>query len=117
MSRDDSLLYTGSSSASFGTTHSDKVRANATEEKREKRSQLLPVGELVKSEIQKEIDALAIKSPETVEALIASGIPHALEIDMLSDAKASQKLTKVQNKLSAMLRKPRVSKSSGVEDE
>ena len=39
MARDDSVLYGGSSSASFGTTHSEKQRKDIVEDKKEKRGQ------------------------------------------------------------------------------
>lgn len=56
MSRDDSALYTGISSATY--TKSVKAKAEKRETKQELRRQLMPVGQLVQSELQKEIDKL-----------------------------------------------------------
>ncbi len=104
MSRDDSLLNTGMTSASFATVRTNKVREDAREVKAEKRSKLTPAAELVQEEIQKEIDKLLIVDYKVVKAVIASGIPNGLEIDMLSNAKAKEALVAVQNRLSSILR-------------
>lgn len=111
MSRDDGLLYSGITSSSPRT---NQVREEAKESKREKHSQLLPVGELVKGELQEEIDKLSKVDHRVTKTLLASGIPNALEIEMLSNAKTVDHLIAVQNRISIYLRKP---SKEQVEDE
>jgi len=104
MSRDDSILSTGSSSASFGTVQEQKVRVEKREEKIEKRAALLPSGEVVRAELQKDIDELSNINFAHVKELVASGIPNALEIDMLSTDKTIAKLKSIQARLDNILR-------------
>ena len=52
MSRDDSLLYSGVSSASFKTVRT--IREKATEDKLEKQTKLTPAAEVVAEVIQQE---------------------------------------------------------------
>lgn len=104
MTRDDSVLSTGMSSASFGSVKEQKIRADKREEKQERRHQLLPSGKVVVDEIDKEIAELSSIKFAHVKELVASGIPHALEIDMLSNEKTIDHLTKVKNRLNNILR-------------
>ncbi len=106
MSRNDGLLYSGATSASFGSTRTAQAAklADKKEAKQADKSKLLPANDVVQAELQKEIDKLKIKEPAVIKAIIGSGIPHALEIDMLSDAKAIEALRGVQARLANILR-------------
>lgn len=108
MGRDDSSLYSGLSSSTFGITKDQETRAEKrklkTEDKQNKRVVLLPAGELVKSELQKEIDKFSNINYINVKAIIASGVPNALEIEMLSNDKTIAALRSVQARLNTILR-------------
>ena len=58
MSRDDSSLYSGASSASFSSTKEQQVVKAKREETRAKRQELKPSGQIVVDEIKKELDEL-----------------------------------------------------------
>lgn len=110
MTRNDNILYSGSSSASFGTTQQQKVEASRNEQRDQKieaRAKLKPAGEIVMAEIQKEIAELSDIKFAHVKELVASGIPNALEIDMLSNEKTIERLKDIQNRLSNILREPK----------
>lgn len=103
MSRDDSMLYSGITSSSPTT---NRVREEAKEDKREKRAQLLPAGQVIQEAIQKEIEKLSRIDHRITKTLVLT--PNALEIEMLSNAKAVDHLIAVQNRISLILRKPTV---------
>ena len=103
MARDDGNLYTGTSSASFGNSRVQPIRREKSEEKAEKRIKLSPVSELVMQELDKEIAQLKSLDYTLVNQLIASGIPHALEIDLLSSEKTITKLKEVKIRLQNIL--------------
>jgi uncharacterized protein (DUF4415 family) len=54
MSRDDSILYTGASSASFATTREDPIRKLRSEQKAERQTKLTPAAEVVAEVIASE---------------------------------------------------------------
>lgn len=104
MARDDSGLYSGASSASFGQTKVQPIRREKKEEKLEKRVALSPASELVMQELDREIAELKSIDYTNVNTLITSGIPHALEIDLLSSEKTIDKLKAVKIRLQNILR-------------
>ena len=103
MPRNDSILYSGTSSASFAKEKPD-IREEIKDKKKREKQILSPVSELILGELQKEIDSLAIRNHEVVKALIASGIPHVLEIDELSRCKASERLIAVKSRMASIMR-------------
>jgi hypothetical protein len=104
MSRNDGGLYTGASSASFGSSKEQVIRKEKSDEKAEKRIKLTPASELVMQEIDKEIAVLGKINFESVKSVIASGIPNALEIDMVSNGKTIEHLKAVKIRLQNILR-------------
>jgi len=103
MSRNDAILYSGASSASFAEPKLD-IRKEIKDEKKKEKQILTPASEIIMAELDKEIAKLAVRDHAVVKALIASGIPNALEIDELSNAMASDKLTAVKNRLASIMR-------------
>lgn len=104
MARDDSSLYSGASSASFGQAKVQPIRREKKEQKLEKRVALSPASELVMQELDKEIAKYMVKDYTVIKSLIASGIPNALEIDELSNAKTIEDLRVVKIRLQNILR-------------
>jgi hypothetical protein len=102
--RNDSLLYTGASSASFGSSKQQAIRKEISEEKIEKRVKLSPASELVMQELDKEIAALSVTDYKVIKAIIETGVPHALEIDMVSNGKTIEHLKAVKIRLQNILR-------------
>jgi hypothetical protein len=99
MSRDDSILYSGATSASFKDT-----RKELKDEKQDKKIKLLPVAELVLGELQKEIDGLSKTNFAKLELLIHAGNKTAVDAEILSDKKAIEKITNLKNRLAIILR-------------
>jgi len=101
-----SLPYTGGSSASFASDKALQVAQAQEAKKREnadKRAKLLPSGDIVSAEIQKEIDELRVIDFVQVKAAIAVG-NNALEIEILANEKAIEKLNQLKTRLTNMLR-------------
>ena len=103
--RDDSILYTGSSSSTFVKKESEADRLKR-EDKANKRSKLVAddAGEIILAELQKEIDALKVHDFQSVKDLIASGVPNALEIDMLGKAMAHDIVMQVKIRVKNIMR-------------
>lgn len=101
--RDDSVLATGSSSAAFGSTKAAQrgveVREEALDDKKEKRAKLKPVAQLVKDEIQKELDA--IRNNDTVNVEVDA---LALKAEMMGRVIAKDRLISFQNRILNALR-------------
>ena len=102
---DDSILYTGSSSASYNKTEREADRLKR-EEKTSKRNVLVAddAGEILIAELQKEIDSLKLHDFGAVKTLLSAGIPNALEIDMLSKAIAHDKIQAVKIRVQNIMR-------------
>lgn len=102
MSRDDSILYTGSSSASY---RAEEERLKS-EVKAQKRATLIAddAGKILLDELQKEIDALKVHDFNSVKELLKSGIPNALEIDLLSKTIAFDTLQAVKIRVKNIMR-------------
>ena len=102
---DDSILYTGASSASFNKAEKEADRIKR-EEKAIKRAVLVAddAGEILLAELQKEIDKLKLHDFSTVKELLSTGIPNALEIDMLSKAQAHDILQSVKIRVKNIMR-------------
>jgi hypothetical protein len=101
MPRNDSILYSGASSASFAKGDMRKSKEN---EKRQKKVVLSPVKELVLGELQKEIDSFTKQDFAKLKLLIHAGNKTAVDAEILSDEKAMEKLINVKNRLSNILR-------------
>jgi hypothetical protein len=101
MSRDDSILNTGSSSASFGTTQEQKIRVDKREQKIEKRAGLLPAGEIVRAEIQKEIDEVRSIDYLNIESMLTD---EHFKSEMMARKKFLEKLIALQNRFDNILR-------------
>lgn len=101
--RDDSVLATGSSSAAFGSTKEAqkvaKVREDALDDKKEKRAKLKPVAQLIKDEIQKELDAIRNNDTVNVETDAES-----LKAEMMGRVIAKNRLISFQNRILNVLR-------------
>lgn len=72
MSRDDSVLYSGSSSVSFGSNKVQPQRQKLTDKKKEDKIVLTPAGERIKAILEDEkrktiLKVLAQVSPDTRE--------------------------------------------------
>lgn len=98
-------IYTGSSSASFAPRVQPKVKA-INEVNQAKRNVLISdgAGEIVLDALQKEIDLLHKTDFQAVKALLATGIKNALEIDMLSNAKAVDSLEAIKIRIKNIMR-------------
>lgn len=103
MSRNDSTLYTGSSSASFGSKE-QPVRTEKREEKHEKRLKLAPAGEVVKAEFQKEIDKLRNIDFLNIEEMLTD---EHFKAEMMARKKTIEKLQAIQNRLKIILKAPK----------
>ena len=101
MARDDSVLYGGSSSASFGTTHSEKQRKDIVEDKKEKRGQLRPVAKIVFDEIKAEMNSVMYVPNIDVESATDERL---FMIEVMARKKYVQYLKQLQNKLDNILR-------------
>ncbi len=101
----DGILYTGASSASFNKSEKEADRIKR-EEKASKRAVLVAdeAGEILLTELQKEIDGLKLHDFESVKALLATGIPNALEIDMCGKAQAYDILQAVKIRVKNIMR-------------
>lgn len=112
MSRDDSLLYAGSSSASF--THEDPTRKAIREQKKETRGQLKPAAEVVFKEIKSEMEKVM-----HVTNIDIGGAKDekAFMIEMMARQKYVAYLKQLQNKLDNILREPRQPKPVEDSDE
>lgn len=101
--RDDSVLATGSSSAAFGSTKEAQkvlqVRTDAKEDKKEKKAKLRPVAQLIKDEIQKELDA--IRNNDTVNVSVDA---ESLKAEMMGRVIAKDRLISFQNRILNVLR-------------
>lgn len=104
MSRDDSLLYSGSSSASFGSTKQQQVREIKSEQKKEQRTKLQPAAEVVFAEIEKEKQASMYLPNIDVER---AADEKAFMIEAMARKKYTEYLTRLQNKLDNILREPK----------
>lgn len=111
--RDDSLLYSGSSSVSFGVTHEQAKRTEKSEEKKENRGKLKPSADIVFSEIQREM--------QDVMSVINIGVEYANDerlfmTEVMARKRYVEYLKRLQNKLNNILREP-VTKTKPVKDE
>jgi len=101
--REDSILYTGASSAAFGSTKQAQVvatkRAESAEVKQDKQIKLKPVAELVKGEIQKELTAI-----RNLDTLDVTQDPQKLQAELYGREIAKQRLLNFQNNLLKALR-------------
>ena len=101
MSRDDSILYGGSSSASFGTTHAVKQRETIKKDKQERRAKLKPAAEVVFAEIEAEKESVMFVTNIQVEQATDEKL---FMIEVMARKKYVEYLTKLQNKLQTILR-------------
>lgn len=99
--RSDSILNTGSSSASFGSVREQQVRAEKREEKIEKRAALLPAGEIVKAEIQKEIDEISNINYLEIESMLTD---EHFKSELMARKKLVEKLVALRNRFDNLLR-------------
>jgi hypothetical protein len=105
MGRDDSILWSGSSSSSFGITHEQKIRVDKREEKKEQRGKLQPAADIVFTLIQKEMDK-AMYLP-TID-IKNSPDERMFMIEAMSRQKYVGFLKELSNKLDIILREPKV---------
>lgn len=106
MSRDDSALYSGVSSASFGSTREQQVLKDKKETSSENRARLKPHAEIVMAEIQKEIDDLKTMEIVDVKAIISNTVDpdKTLSIILFGREEARERLVSVKARLSNILR-------------
>lgn len=98
MSRHDTGLYTGITSSSF--TKQQEVRKERLSERRQKREQLLPAGEIVNHTINLEVKSLRDLTTINVMDLSAED----LKTEARGRELAIQHLTRVQVRLNNLLR-------------
>jgi hypothetical protein len=101
MSRDDSILYAGSSSASFGSPKEQQIRTDIRENKREKRAKLQPAAEVVFAEIKSEMDSVMFIQNIAVEEATDE---RMFMIEVMARKKYVTYLKNLQNKLDIILR-------------
>lgn len=101
MIRDDSILYTGFSSASLSTAKEQKQRKERREKNVEKRSALLPAGEIVKAEIQKEIDMVKNIDYLNVESMLND---EHFRAEIMARKKFLERLIALKNRFDTLLR-------------
>jgi len=102
MSRDDSILYPGSSSASF--SKESKQRKDIKEEKQDKRGKLKPAAEVVFKEIKAEMDSIMFLPNIDIQN---SPSPEMFMIEARARQKYVEYLKQLQNKLDNILREKR----------
>jgi hypothetical protein len=102
MSRDDSILYPGSSSASF--SKESKQRKDIKEEKQDKRGKLKPAAEVVFKEIESEMNSVMYVTNIAVEN---AKDERLFMIEVMARKKYVEYLKRLQNKLDNILRERR----------
>lgn len=106
MSRDDSGLYSGASSASFGTTHEQQTRrAEKSEEKKELRTKLQPaavvINEVIASEkrlVTEQLIRLPIDMKTTDEHVMSTLLAIQMNLAFID---------RFHNKVNNILREPK----------
>ena len=101
--RTDEILNTGSTSASFGSVKAQKVREQLTEQKVERRNALRPSGEIVLSELQKDIDEATNINYLEVESMLTD---EHFRAELMARKKYLQKLIELKNRFNNLLRDP-----------
>jgi len=104
MSRDDSILYGGSSSASFSSTQEQKIRKEKREEKEDKRGKLKPVAEIVMKELDTEMQSVMFI--QNID-IANSKDEKMLMIEMMARQKYVEYIKQLKNKLDIILREPK----------
>ena len=104
MSRDDSILYSGASSASFGQSKEQRIREAKSEEKREKRTKLQPAATVVFEEIEKEKKSVMFLQNIDIENAKDEKL---FMVEMIARKKYVEYLQRLQNKLDNILREPK----------
>ena len=99
--RSDSVLNTGASSASFGSVKEQQIRIDKREEKIEKRAAPTPAGEVVKAEIQKDIDQISNIDYLEVESMLTD---EHFRAEMMARKKTKEYLVNLRNRLDNLLR-------------
>lgn len=102
MTRDDSILNTGATSASFAPRE-QKLRTDKREEQHEKRLKLLPAGELINAEFEKQINTL-LYSPFPDEDKMTDA---QFRVERKGRRLAIKSLLMIQNRLAIILREPK----------
>lgn len=102
--RDDSLLYSGASSASFSSIKEQKVLTTRKDKKEEQRTQLKPSAAITFEVIDKEIDSVL-----RVDKLdIANAADERMfMIEMMARQKYVEYLHKLKARLTIVLREPK----------
>lgn len=105
MTRDDSILNTGATSASFGSTQEQKLQAKKRmemrDEKVELRAKLKPAGEIVRAEIQKDIDEAQKIDYLNIEEILSD---EHLKSELMARKRYMQKLIELRNRFDNLLR-------------
>lgn len=101
MGRDDSLLNTGASSASFGSVKEQQLRTDRREKSVETRAALLPAGEIVKAELQREIDKARNIDYLQVDQMLTD---ENFRAELMARKKYLQCLIALQGRFSTLLR-------------
>lgn len=104
MARDDSILYSGASSASFGHSKQQPIRKSKSDEKREKRSRLQPAATVVFEEIEKEKQAVMYLQNIDIESVTDEKM---FMVEVMARKKYVEYLQRLQNKLDNILREPK----------
>lgn len=103
MSRDDSSLYSGASSASFGT-HQQSIRAEKSEEKKEYRAKLQPAADVVFAEIKAEMDSVMFISNIDIGG---AKDEKMFMVEMMARQRYVKYLKQLRAKLDNILREPK----------
>lgn len=114
MTRDDSVLYSGASSASFSSVKEQKVLTTRKDKKEEQRNQLKPSADVTFQVIDKEIDSVL-----RVDAIdISSAKDERLfMIEMMARQKYVEYLHKLKARLTIVLREPKTTSKEESDDE
>lgn len=104
MSRDDSVLYTGASSASFSSPRQIALEAKRNEQKvkaESTRRKLSESAELALEEIQKEIDEVSNINFLEIEGMLTD---EHFRAEMMARKKLVEKLTSIKMRINNKLR-------------
>lgn len=110
MRRDDSVLYTGVTSASSRAVAAK--RAESQQEKQEKRGKLLPVAELINKTIQKELDMVC----DVKGFVLGTEVPEEnIKADLLARKMNYEFIVRFHSTINNLLREPKAKKGAGHE--
>lgn len=104
LNRDDSILYSGASSAAFASPKSEEVakkREETAQEKHESKLKITPVAELIEGFIQDQLDEVQNIDFLNIEQMLTD---ENFRAEMMARKKYVQYLKELKNKMANILR-------------